>query len=236
MSQRAFMWIGGLAVLFLAPLARSQEVSPDTVNRAVTEKLRTILASQKSDLRVEDVNYRYFLRLPDGNLDWAIETAPNTATGQQSVPVVVSVNGQVEKKLRVPVTLKMEVKVPVARNTLQRGQGVSPGDLEWQTLSLTRPIPDLVRNDGEVLGLAATRRINPGEPLHASWFEKPMAVERGERVRVVVANSPGLQIEATAVALDKGRIGDIIQLRNPDSQMRYEARVLSPGTVQVGTW
>ncbi|MBF0632351.1 MAG: flagellar basal body P-ring formation protein FlgA [Magnetococcales bacterium] len=222
--------------LLVTGLAWSQEVHSDTINRMVAEKLQTILARQGSELRVEEVSYRYSLRLPDGELECVVETGSLSTAGPQSVAVALKVDGQTEKRLRIPVNLKLEFKIPVARNTLQRGQVVSAGDLEWRTVSLIRNPADMVRDAAEVLGQATTRRIAPGVPLQGAWFERPLAVERGERVRVVVAQGPGLTIEAMAVALDKGRVGDVIQLRNPDSQMRYEARIAAPGMVRVGTW
>ncbi|MBF0131300.1 MAG: flagellar basal body P-ring formation protein FlgA [Magnetococcales bacterium] len=227
----------GLMVVFLTLPAWSQEVTADTINRMVAEKLQSLLVSQGSELRVEEVRYRYALRLPDGPLDCMVETGTlKDNSGQHSVAVALLVNGKTEKRLRMTVDLKLEFQIPVIKQIVQRGQMIGADDVVWQTVSLTRLPPDLVRDDGEILGFAATRRIEPGVALRSSWFERPLAVAQGERVRVLVASEPGLMIEATAVALEKGRVGDVIQLRNPDSQMRYEARISAPGTVQVGTW
>ncbi|MBF0109833.1 MAG: flagellar basal body P-ring formation protein FlgA [Magnetococcales bacterium] len=225
-----------LHLLFPAPV-RAQEVHSDTINRMVAEKLQDILAQQGAELTVEEARYRYSLRLPDGEIDCLVESdSLKGVAGQQSVAVAFRVNGRTEKRLRIPVSLKLEFKIPVARTTLQRGAVVGADDLDWRTIAVTRTASDMIRDVGEVVGLAANRRIPSGVPLLGSWFERPLAVARGERVRVVVAGGPGLQIEATAVALDKGRVGDVIQLRNPDSQMRYEARIAAPGLVRVGTW
>ncbi|HIJ83500.1 MAG: Flagellar basal body P-ring biosynthesis protein-like protein [Magnetococcales bacterium] len=229
--------VTGFMAALLTQTAWSQVISSDEINQIVAEELHSFFVRQRADLRVEGVGYRYVLDLPDGKVDWVVEpVSAQKVSGQQSVGVSVLVNGVLEKKIRVPVKLKMELKIPVARNVLQRGQTVNSNDLEWQTVAMVRTVPDLVRNENDILGFATTRRINAGEPLRTQWFEKPLAVGRGERVRVVVASKPGLKIETTAVAMDGGKVGDVIQLRNPESQMRYEARILSPGTVQVGSW
>lgn len=227
----------GLIVVFLTHPVWSQEITADTINQMVAGKLQALLASQSSELRVEEVRYRLSLRLPDGKLDCTIDAdSLKDLTGQQSVAVALLVDGKTEKRLRIPVDLKLAFQIPVVKQAVQRGQMIGADDIAWQTVSLKRLPPDLVRDDGEVLGFAATRRIEPNVALHSSWFERPLAVGRGERVRVLVVSEPGLMIESMAVALEKGRVGDVIQLRNPDTQMRYEARISAPGTVKVGTW
>ncbi len=231
-----FAGIVGLMVGFLTPAAWSQDISAEALNRVVMEQMRHYLAGQKSELRVEGVSYRNPLVLPDGTWECVLETGSfNLSPGQQWVEAALLVNGQTEKKVRVPVTFKLELRLPVARRALQRGQRVGADDLEWQTVNMARNVPDVIRDDKEIVALVANRRVNPGEILQRSWFERPMDVERGEQVRVLAGGS-GFSIETVAVALDKGRVGDLIQLRNPDTQIRYEARISAPGTVSISTW
>lgn len=227
--------IVGLIVGFLTPVAWSQDIAAEAINRVVMEQVRHYLAGQKSELKVENVGYRYPLTISDGAWESVLETGSFTMSpGQQWVEMAFLIHGQTEKKVRVPVTLKLELRLPVARKALQRGQRVGADDLEWQTMTMARNVPDVIRDDKEIVSLVATRRVNPGEALQRSWFERPMDVERGEQVRVLAGGS-GFSIESVAVALDHGRVGDVIQLRNPDTQIRYEARISAPGTVSVST-
>ncbi|MBF0437080.1 MAG: flagellar basal body P-ring formation protein FlgA [Magnetococcales bacterium] len=230
-----FTGIVGFAVVLLTSAAWSQEISAEALNREVMEQMRHYLAGQKSELRVEGAGYRYPLMIPDGTWECVVETGSLTMSpGQHWVETALLIHGQTEKKVRVPVTLKWELRLPVARKALQRGQRVGADDLEWQVLNMVRNVPDVIRDDKEIVSLVANRRVNPGEALQRSWFERPMDVERGEQVRVLAGGS-GFSIEAVAVALDQGRVGDLIQLRNPDTQIRYEARISAPGTVSVST-
>ncbi|MBF0422201.1 MAG: flagellar basal body P-ring formation protein FlgA [Magnetococcales bacterium] len=224
-------WVVGAAVAWA-----HQELDAETINRVVAEKVRGQLAGQKSDLQLEHADYRYPVDLPDGVWECVLaDDTPASAPGQRWLDVALTVNGRIEKRLRVPVTFKLELRLPVVKKVVQRGQKLGPGDMEWRTLVLPRSIPDLVRDPGEIVAQVATRRVNPGEALQGSWFERPMDIERGEQVRVLAGGS-GFMIESLAVALDSGRVGDLIQLRNPDTQIRYEARISAPGTARIGTW
>lgn len=227
----------GVVGMLMAQLATAQEIKPVEVNQGVRTELQHILTSSGSELRVEDVLYRYLLKLPDGVVQWVVEGGSSSLSpGRQDVAVSVMVDGKLEKAIRVPANLKLVIRVPVVLAPLQRGDTIGAQDIEWREITTVRAIPGLVQSEEDVAGMAAVRRIQEGVPLQLKWFETPMAVDRGDRVRVKVSSGKGLNIETVAVALEKGRVGDTIQLRNPDSQMRYEAKIIGPGAVQLGAW
>jgi flagella basal body P-ring formation protein FlgA len=57
-------------------------------------------------------------------------------------------------------------------------------------------------------------------------------VTRNQAVRVRVAFG-AVSIETTAVANGDGRPGDVIRVRNPETDKTYLARVAGPGLVEV---
>ena len=230
-----------IRVFFLIALCWSGSVNAATLSRSDLARelgghLRMALKASESTLRLVSIHYNKNLKLLDGTVGWEVEQdLDDLRPGRRALPVTVLVDGHPETNIRVSAVFKQWVRVPVARQDIGRGQMVRAADFRWEEMVLSRPVPGLVRQLDGLVGMAATRRIREGVLLRDKWFVAPLAVGRGERVRIRVFRG-GLKIESNAVALGKGRVGDLIQVRNPKSQIRYEVRVTGPGQARVQAW
>lgn len=83
-----------------------------------------------------------------------------------------------------------------------------------------------------VIGKWPRQSIRAGEPIRSVWLQAPRAVQNGETVKVAV-RSGGAQLELEAQAEGSGAVGEIIYVRNPNSHLRFRARVEGPGRVAV---
>jgi flagella basal body P-ring formation protein FlgA len=66
-------------------------------------------------------------------------------------------------------------------------------------------------------------------------LEGQVAVERNDRVRVTLTRG-AMVIETNGIAMQRGRIGDFISIRNPQSKSLFEAQITAPGVAQVRSW
>jgi flagella basal body P-ring formation protein FlgA len=71
-----------------------------------------------------------------------------------------------------------------------------------------------------------------GSPVLSPFLEYPVVVHRGQKVLLTLTAST-MTIKAPALALEDGRIGDSIEIENPESQKTMRATVLSDGGVEV---
>jgi flagella basal body P-ring formation protein FlgA len=86
---------------------------------------------------------------------------------------------------------------------------------------------------GQVVGKSARVFIRTGSVIRADQLEVSKEVGIGETVRVDVWNGGAhLKLEARAEA--SGALGQVIPVRNPDSQKRFLARVEGKARVSVG--
>ena len=211
-------------------------VSRADVIAGVRTNLANAFARSDSGLEVTTVFQRHDLSLVDGKVEWRVDVdVDNMKPGRKSIPVNVLVDGVSATNINVKAVIKRFKEVPVALRSLKRGTLVTAKDIKWKRIEMVRTIDGLIVDDENVIGLAALRTVRKGTPLRQEWFDEPLAIERGERVRVKLVQG-GLVINTTAVALGKGRVGDMIQLKNPKSHVRYEARVSAPGQALIQTW
>ncbi len=214
----------------------SQLVSRAQVVQGVKAPLEAMAVRSGSGLKVVTLFQRHDLNLPDGEVTWRVELdSESLKLGRQPIPVSVLVDGEAVSSISLNAVIKRFVEVPVVRRTIKRGVRITADDIQWHKIELVRAIDGLVKDEMDVIGMVAVRTIREKTPLRTKWFRLPLAVDRGERVRVRVAQK-GLVINTVGIALEKGRVGDLIELRNPQSHVRYEARISAPGQALVQTW
>jgi flagellar basal body P-ring formation protein FlgA len=89
-------------------------------------------------------------------------------------------------------------------------------------------LTDVTAAEGKILrvGLLA------GAPILSPFLQYPIVVHRGQKV-LLTLSSRTMVIRAPVSALEDGRVGDIIELENPDSHKTMRATVLSDGNVEM---
>ncbi|MFZ9812753.1 MAG: flagellar basal body P-ring formation chaperone FlgA, partial [Burkholderiaceae bacterium] len=61
------------------------------------------------------------------------------------------------------------------------------------------------------------RNVKAGDPIRQRDLKKALLIRRNHLVQFSLSNAPGLQVSLQLQAMDDGRIGDQIRLKNPDS-------------------
>ncbi len=119
----------------------------------------------------------------------------------------------------------------VATREIAPGASVGPENVRVETvMTETRPDPNWSSPHGAI----ATRRIAPGAVVHPGSVRRkrtPPVVRRNQNV-IMRISGPGFSISGTGQALQDGKPGEHIRVRNIDSKRIITARVMSDGTVE----
>ncbi|SHH64164.1 flagellar basal body P-ring formation chaperone FlgA [Marivita hallyeonensis] len=83
-----------------------------------------------------------------------------------------------------------------------------------------------------VIGAELLRSVYAGRPILLDNLAQPTLVDRNEVVRAVFTLN-GLTIETEARALQRGRLGDVINAMNLTSRKSIRAEVLANGELKV---
>lgn len=132
----------------------------------------------------------------------------------------------------VPVRLHAWIDAVVAAANLSPNTRLDAGDLTRGRVDMFATngsfLTDLKDVEGKILrvGLVA------GSPVLTPFLEYPVVVHRGQKV-LLTLTATTMTIKAPALALEDGRIGDSIEIENPESQKTMRATVLSDGGVEV---
>jgi len=110
----------------------------------------------------------------------------------------------------------------VAARALMPGDVLGMGDIRRERGDLSRLPQNVATNTQALLGMAVTRRVAAGRPLGARMVKQPVAIKRGERVRVI-ATGTGFSITTQGKALNGAPLGGSVRVSTND------------GSVVVGT-
>lgn len=172
---------------------------------------------------------------PADQVRLAVELRSPAAAGRVKVDVAVFVNGQ--RRSVVPVLLDVSYAQQVA--VVKRRVG--PGELlKDEALTAERQMVDGTNawlSFAEARGKRAKTTLSPGQRLTDADVETapqdlPLLVKARDRVRLI-AHVGGFRVSAMGEALQDGREGQTIRVRNVDSNKIISGRVLERNVVEV---
>ena len=132
----------------------------------------------------------------------------------------------------VGVVSQANVSLPAvhARGIIERGQLIGADDLSVQRINIGKAPRGYFNRFDDVVGKAAKRRIRGGQTLTPALLALPLAVKRGQPVKII-ASHDGIEASTAGEALGDGRTGEVIRVRNVRSGKVIDAQVLDEGVV-----
>lgn len=126
------------------------------------------------------------------------------------------------------------IDVPVLSDRVLRGDVIREADIQYVRMNADRVQTDTIIDANELVGMTPRRGIRAGSPIRPSDVQRPLLVKKNSIV-IIVHKMPNMLLTAQGKALDNGADGDVIQIRNAQSDLVVEAEVIGPGRVAVKT-
>jgi flagellar basal body P-ring formation protein FlgA len=149
--------------------------------------------------------------------------------------VRVSVSGPapetVAKAPREQATEPAKRWVLVASVPLQRGMTLSETHVQRAQVDTSGMPVNVLEHVSEVMHAEVVRDVRPGTPLRSQDIRPTVLVKRGQMVLLSVGQAQGFQISARVEAMQDGRFGEQIKLKNRDSGRELSGRVQGPNQV-----
>ena len=155
----------------------------------------------------------------------------SSATNQARVEIAVFAADRKIAVRDVMFALKYNCRQAVTKTDIAAGQTIGPENVEIRTRESNYPEPV----DWTLpYGLVAKHRLPANTTLRPHMVgtsESPTVVTRNQTVAIRVER-PGLLITAVGKAMDDGKAGDYIKVRNVDSQRIILAKINADGSVE----
>lgn len=163
-------------------------------------------------------------------------TPPRKALGM----VVMKVQVWHDKELLVSQSASFDVRkrqrVAIAKVSLTREMPLDERSVQFENRFLATEMDEL--DSTQVLGQRVRSGVVAGtviqmRDIQTSRSGIPLAVRKGEAVRVLVVAGPLQTILRDAEALQDGGVGESIKLKNRDSGQEIVGKVVGPGMVRI---
>ncbi len=154
-------------------------------------------------------------------------------SGRQIIGVsIIGSSGRLLKKLNVSVDLTIMQRIPVASRELERGRILGSDDVVMKYVDISRIPRGVCMRKEEIVGKRLRRGMRRGEAFISSYLEDIPLVRSGSPV-YIIAESGFLRVTAIGRALESGKKGDIIRVRNISSKKIVYGEVVEKGIVKV---
>lgn len=135
-------------------------------------------------------------------------------------------------KIYIGAQIKLFEEVWVTNSAIARGTILSDTNISLEKREISSTHSEYFDSHQSPVGLKAKRPLRKGDIIQVLALEKPMAIQRGDRV-VVIARINGLEIRTAATALSSAAEGDRIRVRNLSSNKELEGTLSKNSVVHV---
>ncbi|HEY8417930.1 MAG TPA: flagellar basal body P-ring formation chaperone FlgA [Limnochordales bacterium] len=168
----------------------------------------------------------------DGAAEAAVARVTGTPPGPVMAAVTVSVDGKPQRTLMVRCETKWLVDVWVVQSLVLRHQVLDRESVALELREFSSVPRGLLPADEDPQGWRAVRPLVPGTLLAAGTVERVPLVWRGQPVSIA-AQTGSVWVGAPGIALEDGRLGDVVRVQNSLSGYVVQARVVGPDAVEA---
>jgi len=123
-------------------------------------------------------------------------------------------------------------RVVVAKDTLRSGTVISAALVRELDVAAQGVDPQALSSVKDAENAEIVRDVAPGVPLRSYDLRRAVLVKQGQSVVLTVGQGSGFSITARVEALQDGKIGDQIRLKNPDSGRFLSGIVTGPNAAR----
>ncbi|MBP1764266.1 MAG: flagella basal body P-ring formation protein FlgA [Firmicutes bacterium] len=214
-------------------VAASQPVAAEQLATVAAAAIRQRLGpvADSGDIVICPVNEAADLLVAPGQVELSA-TLPQGV--RYTAPTIVVIRAAVQDHAPVTVTLAYDIQsfrsILVAARDIGAHELITADAVRLERLEVGHLSGGYLTDPAEVIGSAARRPLAPGAVVAKNILEKPLLIRQGATV-TIVAKTGLLEVTAMGEALQDGKSGQLIRVRNLQSRKIILAQVLDEGTV-----
>jgi flagella basal body P-ring formation protein FlgA len=120
----------------------------------------------------------------------------------------------------------------ITRHLIQRGTQLQPAMLEEVSRPTLGLDPQAVSSLNDVVNAEATRDLPAGQVVRSNDIRRAVLVKQGQSALMTVGQGKGFEITVRVEAMQDGRMGEQIRLKNTESGRLLTGTVTGPNAVK----
>lgn len=210
--------------------------SGDTLQQ-IDEQLNHYLKELTSRQSFSRTEFDYVLPDERLNLEYCAtpltfeNRSPNRNKGRLTVRISCD---SAEKPWSVNISLQIRAfdRVIVSSRPIPKGSKITAGMVQQKEREITLLHSGYFKRPEHVIGTIARFSVNGNQVIKPGSLLPPTLVTKGEKV-VIRANTRGINIRANGIALGDGALGEVVRVKNSQTERIIEGRVSAAGQITV---
>ncbi len=199
--------------------------------QAINDQLKKMNESRK--YTIESITVPRDLNLPQGTVSYETNIPGGVKPAlPTSVEVSVLIDGKPYKKVIYRARIHIYQDVLTAARAINRGERITESDLTVVSKEVNAYSGACLTDSKMAVGFVMARSVSAGTILLKAMVDKPIVVERGFPLHLIV-NVNGISVQMEGTALESGRVGDRIRVRNESSRKILYGKVLDNTAVEI---
>jgi flagellar basal body P-ring formation protein FlgA len=154
--------------------------------------------------------------------DWVLDLNIDMTKKTVMVPVYSVKNSSSKAWIVVEVKRYQKVKY---------GEVITPEMLTIEKRELLN-VRDTYVSAASLDGMQAVRFLNAGQVIQFSDVKREQILKKGQMVKAIVG-SPSFEVAISAEVQEAGSVGDVVKVKNLDSQKVFAAKIVERGVVRI---
>jgi flagella basal body P-ring formation protein FlgA len=203
-----------------------------------TEQVHTFLANIEADytargfrVEMETGNFTPLLTERSCSQKVSLQLISDPMTQQHNTIEARCIDAQ-PWRLFINVELRLFDEIVLAERNVPRNTPLDKEDLRMVEMPINKGHYPNYREFEPILGMVAKQTIRQGSIITPKHLTNPEIVRRGDKV-VIVADNDRIMIRMNGIALEDGKKGEQISVRNEHSERVIKAYVMELGKVNV---
>jgi flagellar basal body P-ring formation protein FlgA len=211
----------------------SQRLDLQHLETVVRQALSRRLSQTTQRTSIRDIRGLNPIFVPLGPVEYEV-TVPGRHMLLGSTPFTLSIQvaGKVAKQLHGTATIAVAQEVVSLVRPVAQGEIITADAVSRTQVQVTQPLRQVVTQPADVIGKHARRSLAGNAPLSTQDVTTVPVVHRGDMVRIVL-ESPLIKMSTPGEALEAGKPGDTIRVKNTSSNREVRAQVIDKQTVRI---
>ena len=211
----------------------SQRLEPQHMETVVRQALSRRPPQTTQPTSIRDIRGLRPVFVPLGPVQYEV-TLPgrHRLLGPTSFTLTIQVAGKVAKQLHGTATIAVAQEVVRLVRPVAQGEIITADAVSRTQVPVTQPLRQVMIQPEDVIGKHARRSLAGNAPLSTQDVTAVTVVRRGDMVRIVL-ESPLIKVSTPGEALEAGKPGDTIRVKNTSSNREVRAQVIDKQTVRI---
>lgn len=236
-----FLWSGFFCLFIPAvPTALAASAYPQTISserfvelaqQKVESQLREMEETRRHELML--IRAPQPMKLPPGPIICEVEL-PQAVKYSGNVPVHIRVfvNGKFYRRTVCYYEVAVYDKILVAEHDLMLEKPIQPADVRLEERRVESGNGRYLTKMGDLAGRVPARIIRAGSAVESAMLQNPVVFNVGAPL-TIIANFNGVEVKTDGLAMQRGRVGGEVRVRNVRSGKVLRGRVIDAKTVEI---